>query len=225
MGQNKLYISSIHDTKTLLTLDVSSIFSNEMNSTSLQQVQNIVWNLHQPELITVGGSSLAGWDPRTGKSSFIKHDAHQATVRALDCNPNKPHHLVTGGDDSLVHLWDTRQLKQPVISIKENTHWIWSTAFNPLQDQLLLTSSSDALVHLHNVFSVSSASNVEDDEDSYAREKPKDGLVCTFDQHEDSVYSVAWSPADAWTFASVSYSGRVVISQVPLDEKFKILGL
>ena len=60
---------------------------------------------------------------------------------------------------------------------------------------------------------------------SIFREKPKDGLICSYDQHEDSVYNVTWSPADAWTFASLSYSGRVVISQVPLEEKFKILGV
>lgn len=55
--------------------------------------------------------------------------------------------------------------------------------------------------------------------------KPSDGLIHTYDQHEDSVYNVAWSPADTWTFASISYAGRVVISQVPTNEKFKILGV
>lgn len=60
---------------------------------------------------------------------------------------------------------------------------------------------------------------------SFYRHHPTDGLICTFDQHEDSVYSVAWSPADTWTFASLSYAGRVVISQVPVEEKFKILGV
>jgi WD40 repeat protein len=55
--------------------------------------------------------------------------------------------------------------------------------------------------------------------------KPTDGLIYTYDQHEDSVYKVAWSPADTWTFASISYAGRVVISQVPTNEKFKILGV
>ncbi|EIE81346.1 hypothetical protein RO3G_06051 [Rhizopus delemar RA 99-880] len=88
-----------------------------------------------------------------------------------------------------------------------------------------LDAHQNALVHLHNVYSVSSAANVEDDDEEERREKPKDGLICSYDQHEDSVYNVTWSPADAWTFASLSYSGRVVISQVPLEEKFKILGV
>jgi hypothetical protein len=30
------------------------------------------------------------------------------------------------------------------------------------------------------------------------------------DQHEDSIYSVAWSPADAWMYCSLSYDGTYV---------------
>lgn len=32
--------------------------------------------------------------------------------------------------------------------------------------------------------------------------------VRSMDQHEDSVYGVAWSPADAWIYCSLSYDGR-----------------
>ena len=45
----------------------------------------------------------------------------------------------------------------------------------------------------------------------------------SFDEHEESVYSVAWSACDAWVFASLSYDGRVVINHVPSTEKYKIL--
>ena len=51
----------------------------------------------------------------------------------------------------------------------------------------------------------------------------QDGLVAKFSQHEDSVYSVAWSSVDPWTFASLSYDGRVVVSTVPPDEKRKLV--
>jgi WD40 repeat protein len=61
----------------------------------------------------------------------------------------------------------------------------------------------------------------EKDED--APEKPEDGLVSTYDQHEDSVYQVAWSPADPWIFASVSFDGRAVVNVVPQDHKYKII--
>lgn len=47
--------------------------------------------------------------------------------------------------------------------------------------------------------------------------------MASFEQHEDSVYSVAWSPADPWLFASVSFDGRVAVNVVPQDHKYKIL--
>ncbi|KAL7320827.1 hypothetical protein PS15m_000675 [Mucor circinelloides] len=235
IDSNQLYLTSIHDgaCQTSLTMDVSPTFSTDPNSPSLHQLKNAVWNPHQPEIITVGDRTVSGWDLRSGKSSFSRADAHKSTIRAVDYNPNKPYCVVTGGDDAVVNIWDVRQLSQPMMVVEGHSHWVWSVAFNQLQDQLLLTSGSDTLVNLHNVVSVSSASYLdsssedEDDEQGEERDivKPTDGLICTYDQHEDSVYKVAWSPADTWTFASISYAGRVVISQVPTTEKFKILGL
>ena len=86
-------------------------------------------------------------------------------MRAVDINPNRPYHVVTGGDDALAHLWDVRQLDQPLMTMEGHSHWIWSVAFNPLQDQLLLTSSSDTLVNLHNVVSLSSATYDDNQEE------------------------------------------------------------
>ena len=34
---------------------------------------------------------------------------------------------------------------------------------------------------------------------------------------------VAWSAADPWVFASLSYDGRVVVNRVPGQIKYKIL--
>ncbi len=50
-----------------------------------------------------------------------------------------------------------------------------------------------------------------------------DEVIAKFEEHEDSVYSVAWSSADAWLFASLSYDGRLVVNHVPSQEKFSIL--
>ena len=51
----------------------------------------------------------------------------------------------------------------------------------------------------------------------------KDGVVATYEEHEDSVYAVEWSTADPWLFASLSYDGRLVINRVPRQTKYKIL--
>lgn len=40
-----------------------------------------------------------------------------------------------------------------------------------------------------------------------------DGKAHTYDEHEDSVYGLAWSVADPWLVASLSYDGRVVVNK------------
>ena len=39
----------------------------------------------------------------------------------------------------------------------------------------------------------------------------------------DSVYSVAWSAADAFVLASVSYDGQLAVNHVCAQEKSRIL--
>ncbi|KAI9493950.1 WD40-repeat-containing domain protein [Zychaea mexicana] len=264
LGHSNVYLSNMKDGKQQSAINV--VQKDQDNGGCLQ---NASWNPHNREsIVTTAGRDLAGWDLRSGKNEFIRKGAHQSTIRAVDCNANKPYHVATGGDDAQVRIWDVRQLAEPLMVVEGHTHWVWSVAFNKFHDQLLLTSGSDTVVNLHNVVSVSSASylgnlsssstssssttsssnggssnnsnksgsnsksNHDNDSDQQQEEdnywnshKPTDGLICTYDQHEDSVYSVAWSPADTWTFASLSYAGRVVISQVPVTEKFKILGV
>lgn len=55
------------------------------------------------------------------------------------------------------------------------------------------------------------------------RERSEDKLLAKIDFHEDSVYGLAWSAAEPWVFASLSYDGRVAINTVPAAEKYQIL--
>ncbi|XP_037045900.1 EARP-interacting protein homolog [Bradysia coprophila] len=141
-------------------------------------------------------------------------------IRDLDCNPNKQCLLVTGGDDGTLKIWDTRNIKEPVFLRSDHSHWIWSVRFNTFHDQLILSSSSDCKVLLTCASSVSSEAT---DENGEQKEKIPDGLLQTFDGHEDSVYCCEWSSTDPWIFASLSYDGRVIVSKVPKQFKYKIL--
>ena len=89
--------------------------------------------------------------------------------------------------------------------------------FSFLSGHVVLTSmtsiSSEPLGH------------IDDDvnEDDVRAATLQDGVIKTYDDHEDSVYAAEWSCADPWTFASLSYDGRLVINQVPRSVKFRIL--
>jgi EARP and GARP complex-interacting protein 1 len=186
-----------------------------------ETIQCATWNPHHDKTIAFGaGTHIIEWDIKSNQLLTRIEHAHEVGVRNLDYNQNKPRHIVSCGDDSMVRIWDSRNVKKPLMEMSDHTHWVWSVQFNKFHDQLLLSCSSDSQVNLQSVVSISSVPVVESDGDT---PRPVDGLISSFDQHEDSVYCVAWSPSDPWIFASVSFDGRIVVNFVPQDHKYKII--
>jgi len=200
-------------------------------------ITNGRWNPHHgaKQFAVATGQNVLSWDVRANELAFQIDSAHSQHVRDLDFNPNKQYFMATCGDDCHVRFWDVRDSTKPVSIINDqHSHWIWSTRFNPFHDQLVLSCGSDSRVILYNKASISSepfGHLVEDEDDSDVetssakeeKEPVKDGLIAAYDEHEDSVYAVEWSAADPWSFASLSYDGRVVINKVPKKVKFDIL--
>jgi EARP and GARP complex-interacting protein 1 len=108
-------------------------------------------------------------------------------------------------------------------------------SFNKFHDELILTSGSDGSVLLTCAASCSSEAsepfNVKESEEiessdelrGASKKQLSDGLLEKFEQHEDSVYCVAWSSCDPWIFCSLSWDGRVIIKKVPKKYKYQIL--
>jgi len=51
----------------------------------------------------------------------------------------------------------------------------------------------------------------------------EDAQLQVYTEHADSVHGAAWSAADPWVFATVSYDGKVCVNTVPRHEKYQIL--
>lgn len=187
------------------------------------------WDPHQQSSLCVAqGCGITGFDVRDGrhcKQSFQINSAHSHACRAVDFNPNAKSFLVSCGDDRLVKFWDLRKTETPVLVLAGHTHWCSTVKYNRFHDQLLLSGGTDAVVNLWRAGTVSSSPLLDMEGENAAASKLEVGdcKVCSFLDHEESVYSVAWSACDAWVFASVDYSGRVAINHVPSAEKYKIL--
>ncbi|OQV18668.1 Protein TSSC1 [Hypsibius exemplaris] len=174
-------------------------------------------------------TSIRGIDFRTGKTSYTIENPHGYMVRQLDFNQNKAYDLASCGDDCTAKIWDIRNSAAgPLRVLADHSHWVWCVKYNPFHDQLLLTSSSDSHVILTSIASLSSEPITRDAEDEPSseldsKENLVDGIINTYEEHEDSVYALDWSSADPWTFASLSYDGRLVINRVPRSVKYRIL--
>lgn len=239
-------LATIIDNKILIfnRAESKSQVVAEMSGKNSLKFSGGKWSQHHQgnQFIAIYENGIRSYDIRDGQNhmAWQIEEAHTQPVRDIDCNPNKPFHVATVGDDSMLKIWDIRNSKEAVFKRNDHQHWIFSVRFNTFHDQLILTSSSDGKVILtcanscssespalqvnKNSFKNESGTTDEDESDGKNnKEYLDDGLLQTFDQHEDSVYCVEWSAADPWIFASLSYDGRVIISRVPKQYKYRIL--
>ena len=230
----------------VLTLTESSITETSLFQYDHQDDNGVVrdltggtvaWDPHTTtNCATAHGSTLYLMDTRQMKPSQVLPKTHAGAIRDIEFNPNKPSILVSCSDDRKVKFWDLRNMSTPIRTLAGHSHFAWCVRFNPFHDQLLLSGGSDNLVNLWRVASCSSAPWIGNEEVSSSSDglgtiagtmdggnDPPDVKVRVIDQHEDSVYSVAWSPADAWMYCSLSYDGTVILNHVPSTEKYKIL--
>lgn len=87
-----------------------------------------------------------------------------------------------------------------------------------------MTSGSDFKVILWNLTSLSSRYTNPSTEplevDDLSRTYKEDGVIKVYEEHDDSVYGLAWGAScssSLWSFASLSYQGRIVVSYVPQE--------
>lgn len=236
---NPNLLASVIDSKIVVfnRAEAKSVVIAEISGKNTSKFTGGKWSPHHQgnQFILLHETSVKSYDIRDKKECWNILEAHTQMVRDIDLNPNSST-VATVGDDSSLKIFDVRNLKEPVFFRRDHSHWIWSVKFNTFHDQLILTSGSDCKVMLTCANSCSSeaiqtqskeklSENLEETEDDFPANKNglEDGLLQTFENHEDSVYCVDWSSADPWTFASLSYDGRLIISKIPKQYKYRIL--
>ena len=196
---------------------------NKFSVTDADDVRDGCWSPHQPREVAVAhGRGLSAWDLRGGCAAQRVPGAHAHGATSCDYNPNRPFCIVSAGEDRCLKFWDLRRSAAPLMVVANHAHWVTRVRFNPFHDQLLASAGTDHRVTLWRVTSISSQPLVELEGEGAGREKA-DVKVRTFEEHEESVYGLAWSACTAWVFASLSYDGRVMLHTVPEAEKYKIL--
>eukprot|EP00727_Mastigamoeba_balamuthi_P010911 m51a1_g6442 hypothetical protein (364) ;mRNA; r:384999-386517 len=179
------------------------------------------WSPTSPMIVAAAsGSTVRGFDIRQKQedNGFVIERAHVGCVRDFDFNPCFGSCIATGGDDGALRFWDTRKLSAPIKSFYGHSHWVWCVKYHPVHDELVATSGSDHRVVLWNAASVSSSNQKNTPgEDASISRLPSDGVVKEYEEHEESVYGLAWGTLHAcnWRFVSLCYGGRVVVNTVP----------
>uniref|UniRef100_A0A0K0DAI1 WD_REPEATS_REGION domain-containing protein n=2 Tax=Angiostrongylus cantonensis TaxID=6313 RepID=A0A0K0DAI1_ANGCA len=149
------------------------------------------------------------------------------TDKDIICHDLRAEGVASCGDEGAIRLWDWRSPSVSLMTATPHAHWAWQVRFHPVHDQLILSAGSDATVVLSCMLSASS--EIDDlnldgtTEESF--EKLEDGQLERIEEHEESIYACVWATADPWTFASLSYDGRVVVSRVSRKHKYALMQL
>lgn len=149
------------------------------------------------------------------REALVIPNAHEIGVRDIDVNPNNPYYFVTGGDDSRVCFWDSRNVKSAVATYSKHQHWVTRVKYNAYKDALVLSAGSCGIVNLWGMSAIAFQNP-----GTASSTIPENHHVRTYSDHEDGITSIAWSGAEAnpFFFASLSYDGRVIINRVPESE-------
>ena len=141
----------------------------------------------QLTLTDVGAQILLADDEnlrlREGRIRLPADSARRVLVLAFSADSTR---LASGGQDSLVRLWETAGTEAPIV-LQKHTGWINALAFSP-DSRMLASGSTDKMVHLW---------------DATTGER-----LATFNGHLSVVTALAFSP-DGQTLASGSVDGTV----------------
>lgn len=125
---DKELLATVVDNKILLhQLAESSIqVITEINSKNSKKFSTGKWSQHHQgnQFIALYDCSIRSYDIRDPNHyAWTIENAHGEYIRDLDCNPNKQCHLVTGGDDGLLKVWDSRNFKDALFTRNDHSHW------------------------------------------------------------------------------------------------------
>ncbi|MES1902069.1 MAG: hypothetical protein MHPSP_000458, partial [Paramarteilia canceri] len=152
-------------------------------------ISDVKWSLMHDSLFgsVSDDKILAIWDTRVGmQPQMIKKDAHDKEVNCLAFHPSNENFLLTGSSDQTIKLWDLRSPNNTISTFEQNES---SENKNPL----------------------SKMSKQNDPAPKTMMDKQQRHI---FQHHENSVYSVEWSPNLETVFASASTDSTVHLWQL-----------
>ncbi|XP_060081067.1 diphthine methyltransferase-like [Ylistrum balloti] len=160
------------------------------------------YNYWDTNLIYTGGddNKLKGWDMRMNpRQAIFVNRRHTMGVTSIQCSPIKEHLLCTGSYDEDLMLWDTRNMRSPVVTTPLGGG-IWRIKWEPMHGQHILTAT------MYNGFHIVDASNIT--------EEPLP-ILCHYDKHTSLGYGADWCFMDLSSQASGKGKDRMG-SPVPL---------
>ncbi|KAI9328763.1 WD40-repeat-containing domain protein [Zopfochytrium polystomum] len=125
-----------------------------------------------------------GWDVRSGVASpMFRSRKHTAGVCSIQSHPLKEHILGTGSYDEHLLIWDTRNMREPLLDHRTDGGGVWRLKWHPTDPTRLLTASMHSGFHVVQVDFDAPSTRTE--------------TVYTDGKHGSLAYGADWSFAPA----------------------------
>ncbi|CAJ0912766.1 13018_t:CDS:2, partial [Entrophospora sp. SA101] len=124
--------------------------------------------------------------------------AHEKELTTLAFNPINEVVLVTGSADKNLNLWDIRNLKIKLYTLKNHESNIVDVKWSPHDENILASASADKKVNLWNINKIGAEQTSEKVEDG-----PPE-LLFMHGGHIDKISELSWNPLVPLMIASTA---------------------
>ena len=117
---------------------------------------------------------------------------------SVDCSPFDQYLMVTGSADTTVAVWDMRNLKSKLFSLKGHTKDVNNVRFSKMQSNLLASSGHDRRIMVWDLSRVGKAQTEEEEKDG-----PPE-LLFVHGGHTDRPSDISWNLNERLMLASTA---------------------
>ncbi|OAF72081.1 hypothetical protein A3Q56_00125 [Intoshia linei] len=166
---------------------------------------------------------LTFWDVRSAKEPIYSFKVHHNWIWNVRYNPSHDELVLSSSSDTRVKLTRTGNISSAALFETKSEHLEKKYEDDKIEDcvELCLNDKCVSSNSTLNGFDDLRDQTTKNERSANLKKNPH--ILRTYDDNEDSVYSMEWSSADPWIFASLSYDGRFTINCIDRKIKYEIL--
>jgi cell division cycle 20, cofactor of APC complex len=130
--------------------DFLQSYTNEIELFKQDEASCMVWQSDNELVVGDSSGSIRFWDRRNKKA--IKLDGfHDDRICGLSRSIDEVY-IASGGNGSIVNVWDTRKLEKPLWTLRKHTSAVKAISWCPWAPSILATGGGidDGMLHFHN---------------------------------------------------------------------------
>eukprot|EP00792_Barthelona_sp_PAP020_P005177 TRINITY_DN2539_c0_g1_i2.p1 TRINITY_DN2539_c0_g1~~TRINITY_DN2539_c0_g1_i2.p1 ORF type:complete len:405 (+),score=107.16 TRINITY_DN2539_c0_g1_i2:63-1277(+) len=173
------------------------------------EINDVQFHYQSKNILAVAGEDLAIFDTR-GDDTLKPKNPHQGSVNCIGFNHFNPNIFLSGGQDSIVKLWDMRNLSEPLYNFCGHDDEVFGVAFSPFNEAVFASSSADRRIAIWDPARIGELQSEVDRQDGAAE------LLFLHAGHQARLCDFSWNPNKGQEFviASVAEDNLLQIWQM-----------